>query len=256
MDTAKTTATTTATTRRLALVTGATRGLGRAVAEQLAAAGDHVIVTGRRLDDARRVAADLVAGGRSASALVLDVDSPASVRCAADEVRDRWGALDVLVNNAGVLPEATAEPSGFVDAAVAERTWRTNVIGPTSVLDAFLPLVRRSDAGRIVNVSSTMGSMTDQATAGSAYAGVAVPAYRASKAALNSLTLSLAQQLAGTGVVVTAVCPGFVRTDLTPVNRKQAPLDADEAARVVVAAAAPDAAPAGVFVDAAGPVPW
>ena len=245
------------TTPRTALVTGSTRGLGRAVATSLADRGDHVVITGRRQADVDRVVGELTAEGHRASGLVLDVASPASVACAADEVRERWGQLDVLVNNAGILPEATAEPAELTAPAVLEHTFRTNVFGAAAVLEAFVPLVRRSDAGRIVNVSSTMGSLADQEDPASPYFATGVPAYRASKAALNSLTISLAKLLRDTPVVVTSVCPGFVRTDLTPISGDQATLDADEAAEVVVRAASwPDGTPSGTFVDAAGPVAW
>ncbi len=121
----------------------------------------------------------------------------------------------------------------------------------------FLGLLRESDAGRIVNVSSRMGSLADQLDPGSLYHGVVLPAYQASKAALNSVTVGLSKLLADTPITVNAVCPGFVQTDLTPANRARAPLSAAEAARVVVAYALPDAGgPTGGFFEAAGAVPW
>jgi NAD(P)-dependent dehydrogenase (short-subunit alcohol dehydrogenase family) len=111
--------------------------------------------------------------------------------------------------------------------------------------------------GRIVNVSSTMGSLSDQADPNSPYYEAMVPAYRSSKAALNSITISLARTLADTDIKVTAICPGFVQTDLTPINRDQAPLTADQAARVVVTAATlPADAVSGSFIDQNGPVAW
>jgi NAD(P)-dependent dehydrogenase (short-subunit alcohol dehydrogenase family) len=179
-------------------------------------------------------------------------------RPAADHVAQRFGHLDVLVNNAGVLPEATnSEPAEVVDVAMFRTTFDTNLFGAVAVLEAFLPLLRRSPAGRIVNVTTTMGSLTDQTDPESPYYGTVVPAYQASKAALNNVTIALAKALADTPIKVTSVCPGFVQTDLTPANRTQAPLTAAEAAEVLHRAATlPDQAASGTFIDAAGVVPW
>ena len=180
------------------------------------------------------------------------------VRAAADHVERRFGHLDVLVNNAGVLPEATnPEPAEVVDAEMFRTTFDTNLFGAVAVLEAFLPLLRKSPAGRIVNVTTTMGSLTDQTDPASPYYGVVVPAYQASKAALNNVTIALSKSLSDTPIKVTSVCPGFVQTDLTPANRTQAPLTAAEAAEVLHGAATlPEHAPSGAFIDAAGVVPW
>lgn len=125
------------------------------------------------------------------------------------------------------------------------------------MLEVFLPLLRRSRAGRVVNVSTTMASLNDQTNPGSPYYAMVVPAYQSSKAALNNLAIATAKALAETPIKVTSVCPGFVQTDLTPINRDQAPLSADQAAQIIVTAATlPDDAPSGTFIDANGPVPW
>jgi NAD(P)-dependent dehydrogenase (short-subunit alcohol dehydrogenase family) len=242
----------------VALVTGGNRGLGLATARGLAAGGAHVLLAGRDPDRAGPAAALLRSDGLDVEALTLDVTDPAGIAAAAERVARSPGRLDVLVNNAGVLPEATDPGTyGFAGLEAFRATFAVNVFGAVAVTEAFLPLLRRSPAGRIVNVSSRMGSLADQADPASPYAGLTVPAYRGSKAALNSVTIGLATALAGTGIVVTAVCPGFVRTDLTPANREQAPLSAAEAAEVVVAAATlPPGARSGTFVDAAGLVPW
>jgi NAD(P)-dependent dehydrogenase (short-subunit alcohol dehydrogenase family) len=241
----------------IALITGGNRGLGLATAYALAERGVHVIV-GARHDAAGRQAADaLRATGASADHVVIDVDDPESVRSAAAYVNCVHGCLDVLVNNAGILPEATADPAEAVDADLFRRTFATNLFGAVSTIEAFLPLLRTSGSARIVNVSSTMGSLADQTDPASPYYGTVVPAYQASKAALNSLTIGLAKLLADTDVVVTSVCPGFVQTDLAPMAREHAPLTADQAAVVVAdAALSPEGTPSGRFVDAAGVVPW
>jgi NAD(P)-dependent dehydrogenase (short-subunit alcohol dehydrogenase family) len=123
--------------------------------------------------------------------------------------------------------------------------------------ERLLPMLRRSDAGRIVNVSATMGSLADQADPESPYYSVILPAYQASKAALNSITIALSKFLTDTPIKVNAVCPGFVQTDLTPLNREQAPLTADDAAHTVVRyALLDDAGPSGGFFDHDGAVAW
>jgi NAD(P)-dependent dehydrogenase (short-subunit alcohol dehydrogenase family) len=244
----------------IALVTGGTRGLGLAVVEALAADGTTVVLAGRRPDAVRDVVASLRARDLDVSGVTLDVDDPASVRAAAAELSARHDHLDVLVNNAGILPEATSgrrEAPRFVDRDVLEQTFRTNVFGAVSVIEELLPLLERSTAGRVVNVSSTMGSLTDQQDPASPWFGMVVPAYQASKAALNAVTVSLAKHLAGTRVKVTSVCPGWVQTDLAPGNREHAPTTPAEAAQVVVRAARlPDDAASGAFLSAAGPVAW
>jgi len=242
---------------QIALVTGATRGLGLATARRLALSGAHVVVGARDAAAGRAAAAALVDEGLAASSVTLDVTDLAQVRAAATEVEAAHGRLDVLVNNAGILPEATAEGREVVDGDLFRATYDTNVLGPVAVTEAFLPLLRRSPAGRIVNVTTRMGSLADQQDTASPYYSMVVPAYQSSKAALNAVTVALAKSLAGTPIKVTSVCPGFVQTELTPVNRTQAPLTPAEAAEVVHRAATlPDSAPSGTFVDALGPVPW
>lgn len=243
---------------KIAVVTGASRGLGLATSAALARAGCTVVMTGRDAAGIGAAAQGLRAQDLPVESQVLDVTAYGSARCAAEAIGARHGQVDILINNAGVLPEATANgTSEFVQPAAAEDTLRTNTLGPMLVIEAMLPLLRRSPAGRVVNVSTTMGSLADQADPDSPYYGVIVPAYQASKAALNSVTISLAKALAGTPIKVTSVCPGFVQTDLTPVNRQQAPLTAEDAAAIVVRAATlGDTAPSGTFIDASGPVRW
>ena len=237
-----------------ALITGGNRGLGRAVAEALAEHGMHVVVGARDEADGAEAAAAI---GRGATSVRLDVNDADSVKAAAAWIQQRHGGLDILVNNAGILPEATRQGAEAVDLCLFKETFATNVFGPVAVIEAFLPQLRLSSQGRIVNVSSTMGSLSDQSDPQSLYYGMVVPAYQSSKAALNNITIALAKALADTPIKVTSVCPGFVQTDLTPMNRAQAPLTAADAAEVVVSAATLDAsAPSGAFVDCNGPVAW
>jgi NAD(P)-dependent dehydrogenase (short-subunit alcohol dehydrogenase family) len=254
-----TTTGTTATTATTALITGANRGIGFEVARQLGRHGVRTLVGARDAEKGRQACAELEAEGIDAEVVVIDVESASSVQAAAEQVTADHGRLDILVNNAGILPEATAgdavEP---FDLPLFRKTFETNFFGAATVIQSFLPLLRRSPAGRIVNVSSTMGSLSDQTNPSSPYYELVVPAYQTSKAALNGLTIALAKSLADTPIKVNSICPGWVQTDLGgPDNRAAAPMPADEAARIVVTMARlPDDGPSGEFVDRDGTVPW
>jgi len=242
---------------KIALVTGANRGLGLEIARQLAQAG-HTVVIGARDPRKGEEAAELLrTDGLDAEMIEIDVDDPGSVEHAAQELRDRRGALDVLVNNAGIAPESRADSAEALSASLFRETFETNLFGAVSVTEQFLPLLRESTAGRVVNVSTTMASLADQSDPDSPYYAAVVPGYQASKAALNSVTVGLSKLLADTPIKVNAVCPGFVQTDVTPINRDQAPLTPAEGARAVVRYALIDeAGPSGGFFDYEGPVAW
>lgn len=243
---------------RTSVVTGGNRGLGFATARALAQAGDTVVIAARDEAAAQTAAEKLRAEGFSARFVQLDVDSPASARAAAQQVAGWSGHIDTLVNNAGILPEATdGDQHEFASVELFETTFRTNVFGTVAVLEAFLPLLRGSSAGRVVNVSTTMGSLSDQADPDSQYYQMVLPAYQSSKAALNSVTIGLAKKLADSPIKVTSVCPGFVQTDLTPMNKEQAPLTPDQAVAPILAAASlPQHASSGTFINRDGPVGW
>lgn len=198
----------------IALVTGGTRGLGYATARALAQTGSCVIIGGRDQDQTEQAATTLRSEGLDVQAIALDVTSAGSVQAALETVQGNQGRLDVLINNAGILPEASdASEHDFVSQDVFKSTFATNLFGAVAVTEAFLPMLRMSPLARIVNVSSTMGSLSDQADPTSPYYQMVVPAYQSSKAALNSVTISLAKTLADTDILVTSVCPGFVQTD-------------------------------------------
>ena len=241
---------------KIALITGANRGLGFETARQLGRRGITTIIGARDGGRGAQAAARLRDEGIDAHALELDVTSGASVREAARRVRDDHGGLDILVNNAGILPEATASGDPM-DADTFRATYETNVFGAVTVIHEFLPLLRESAAGRIVNVSSTMGSLADQTDPASPYYALDVPAYRTSKLALTGVTVALAKELAETPIKVNAICPGWVQTDLAPGNREHAPDTAEHASGVVVEMATlGDDGPSGRFVDRDGAVPW
>jgi NAD(P)-dependent dehydrogenase (short-subunit alcohol dehydrogenase family) len=241
---------------KIALITGANRGLGYETARQLGRRGITTIVGARDAAKGEEAAERLRDEGIDAHAVELDVTSGESVRAAAQRVRGEHGRLDILVNNAGILPEAvaTADP---MDVELFRETYETNVFGAVTVIHEFLPLLRESGGGRIVNVSTTMGSLADQTDPTSPYYGLDVPAYRTSKLALNGITVALAKELADTPIKVNAICPGWVQTDLAPGNREHAPDTPEEGSRVVVEMATlGDDGPSGHFVDREGAVPW
>ncbi|MGV9638362.1 SDR family NAD(P)-dependent oxidoreductase [Nocardia rhamnosiphila] len=242
---------------KIVVVTGATRGIGRATATAFARAGYRVIVTGRRAPAVEAVVAELRSAGLAAEGEILDVCSVDSARCLRDSLAERHDHIDVLVNNAGILPEATATGTvNFAHPGAFTETLMTNTFGPVNVIEALLPLVRRAPAGRIVNISTEMGSLTEQRNPESAYYSMVVPGYQASKAALNSITVGLAKSLADTAVRVTSVCPGFVATELAPAAA-DAPTTPEQAAQVVLAAAeSPEVSTDGSFVGVQGAIAW
>lgn len=189
--------------QRTAIVTGANRGLGYAIARGLAERGLHVVICARDPRDAEEAASDLTSSGLTASAHQLDVtDSGSIVRCVAD-VASQFGRIDVLVNNAGIAIDR-GQPAGSPDFEKVRATLDTNLLGAWRICAAVIPEMRRLEYGRIVNITSHLGSMATMA-------GTNV-SYRVSKAALNALTRILAAELAGSGILVNAASPGRVHT--------------------------------------------
>ena len=220
------------------LVTGANRGLGYATARVLAEDGNRVYLAGRDLAKVQHATDKLRREDLDVHAAQLDVTSQSSIDAAVDQLQRDEERLDVLVNNAGVLPEASDDSGpSLASVEMFRTTFATNVFGVVAVTEALLPLLHRSARRRIVNVSSTMGSLAHQIDPESPYYAVVMPAYQSSKTALNSVTVSLSKKLAGSTVTVTSVCPGWVQTDLAPGNRELAPTPVDQAARVVAEAA-------------------
>jgi len=230
----------------VAVVTGANRGIGREVACQLAAAGDIVILTardGRQAQDAAETLGGIGAAG-AVIAYELDVTDPAGAAVLAEFVDERFGRLDVLVNNAAIHYD-TQQRAGAADLRIVREALETNLLGAWQVTQALLPALRRSGHGRIVNVSSEGGSLTNM--------GGGIPAYRTSKAALNALTRMLAAELRGDRVLVNSVCPGWVATDMGgPAGRPAR----DGAASIIWAVDLPDSGPTGGFYRDGRPLPW
>jgi NAD(P)-dependent dehydrogenase (short-subunit alcohol dehydrogenase family) len=236
----------------IALVTGANKGIGYEIAAGLGALGWRVGVGAR--DEQRREAAvaKLRADGADAFGVPLDVTDDASVAAAAELIADRAGRLDVLVNNAAITGGMPQAPSA-VDPATVRAAVETNVIGVIRVTNAVLPLLRRSASPRIVNMSSTVGSLTLQTTPG-AETGPISAAYSASKTFLNAVTVQYVKELRDTNILINAACPGFTATDLNGFRGVRTP--AQGAAIAVHLATLPDDGPTGGFFDDAGVVPW
>ncbi|BCJ48855.1 dehydrogenase [Actinoplanes sp. NBRC 14428] len=235
----------------IALVTGANKGIGYEIAAGLGALGWRVGVGAR--DDRRRedAVAKLRAAGADAFGVPLDVTGDASVAAAAALLEERAGRLDVLVNNAGIAGAWPDEPTA-VSLAVLRAVVETNVIGVVRVINAMLPLLRRSAHPRIVNQSSHVGSLTLQTTPGVDLGGVS-GAYSPSKTFLNAVTIQYAKELGDT-IKINSACPGYVATDLNGFTGTSTP--AEGARPAIRLATLPDDGPTGGLFDAAGPVPW
>ncbi|MFG1644801.1 SDR family oxidoreductase [Amycolatopsis sp. NPDC049252] len=235
----------------ITLVTGANKGIGREIAAQLAALGHTVVIGARSAELGGKAAAEL-----GIESVVLDVTDPASVAAAAGTIEARHGRLDVLVNNAAISrPPGTdlvhQRPS-TADLGTLRTIFETNFFGVVTVTNALLPLLRRSAAPRIVNVSSGGASLARNADPA---AELPISAgYTPSKTALTALTLQYARELRPDGILVNAVCPGYCATDLNDHSGFRTP--AQGAASAVRMATIPKDGPTGTFVDDEGPVPW
>jgi NAD(P)-dependent dehydrogenase (short-subunit alcohol dehydrogenase family) len=230
---------------RVALVTGAYRGIGLEVSRQLARRGFEVILTARDPAKAEAAADELKGQGLQAVPLQLEVTDGGSVEEAARFVSERFGRLDVLVNNAAILYDSW-QRAAEADLDTVREAFETNTLGPWRVTQALLPLLSRSEHPRVVNVSSESGSLASM--------GGGTPAYSVSKAALNVLTRKLADELRSSRVLVNSVCPGWVATEMGGPN---APRTVEEgAASVMWAVTLPDKGPTGGFFRDGEPLPW
>ena len=233
------------------LVTGANKGIGYAICEGLGALGWRVGVGAR--DDERRNAAveTLQAQGIDAFGVSLDVTDGASV-AAAVALLERRGGLDVLINNAAITGGSPQEPT-MVDPETVLQVVDTNVVGVIRVTNAMLPLLRRSASPRIVNISSSVGSLTMQ-TAQREAIGPISGAYSPSKTYLNAVTVQYAKELADTPVLINMGCPGYVDTDL---NGHQGTRTVEQGATIALRLATlPDGGPSGTYSNEDGPLPW
>ena len=240
--------------KKVALVTGANKGIGLEIGRQLGKLGFAVVLAAR--DEAKiNAAADrLRAEGLDVQGVRLDVTDPSTAETAARWLDERFGVLDVLVNNAGISLEfgQGTRPSEL-DLEALKATYETNVFGAFAVTKAMLPLLKKSSSARIINQSSTLGSLGVLSDPGGAWYGVNLLAYNSSKSALNGLTLALSKDLAGDRISVNSTCPGWVKTDM---GSDAAPRSVEQGAAIAVKLATMDQPPTGKYLDDDGEIPW
>lgn len=230
--------------QRVAVVTGANRGIGFEIALKLAQRGVHVVLTARNEARGKEALEKLTSAGLAASFFPLDVTSDASTQALSDYLRKTFGRLDILINNAGValdkwVPSLSVEMDAFI------RTYETNVFGVMRVSKALIPLMRQHGYGRVVNLSSNLGSLEKM--------GGFTIAYRTSKTAVNAITRVLAAEFKVDDLLINAMCPGWVKTEL---GGEEAPRTAEEAADTAIwLATLPTGGPSGGFFQDRKPFP-
>jgi NAD(P)-dependent dehydrogenase (short-subunit alcohol dehydrogenase family) len=241
---------------KVALVTGANKGLGFEMSRQLGQQGLTVIIAARKLEAAEEAATKLKKEGLKAEAIALDINNSAQIQSAVQEIRDRFGKLDVLINNAGIMldGEWAISNASSVSVDIIRKTFDTNFFALVEVTQALLPLILKSQSGRIVNMASIEGSLTLHADPSSYIYDSKPFAYDASKAAVNSFTVHLAHELRNTPVKVNSAHPGWVKTEL---GGDGAMMDITEGAKTgVQLATLPDDGISGGFFHLGQPVPW
>lgn len=241
--------------RPVVLVTGANQGIGLAVVRSLARQHSyHVIVGSRDLQAGEKVASGLRDTGHAASTVQLDLCSPTSIEAAIAKVKQDFGYLDVLINNAGVLLDLDSTHSAW---DLHTKTFTANVIGPAALTEGLLPLLRKAKAGppRIVFVTSMMGSLQVSTQKDTAFYNIDYKSYDASKAAVNMLMLNYSRMLDSSGGKVNAVCPGLVKTKLTGYHEYGTSPELG-ATPVVEMAVIGENGATGTMSDRNGPLPW
>ena len=234
---------------RIAIVTGANRGIGLEIVRQLARQGLIAVLGARDLEKGNAAAATLASEGLEPPVVALDVTDADSVRAAVAHVMDLFGRVDVLVNNAAVLKEGfSPEDASVLDAPadVVIETFEGNTLGPLRLIQAVVPHMRTLGYGRIVNVSSGAGQLSEM--------GGGFPAYRMSKAALNALTRITAAELGPGDIKINAMCPGWVKTEMGGPNATRPVEEGAETA--VWLATLPEEGPTGGFFRDMKPIPW
>lgn len=238
------------TDTRIALVTGGNKGIGLAIARQLAQAGVQVIIGARDPGRGQEAVATLAGEGLSVGWTLLDLDDHDTLAAAAATLDDTHGRLDILVNNAGIFDFADGVP-GAASIPAVRRVMEVNFIGALAVTQAMLPLLRKAPGARVVNLSSSLGSLALNGDPRSPFYSQQYIGYNASKAALNMLTVQLHEALKESGIKVNSVSPGFVKTDLTGYGA----MTPDEGARLPVHYAL-HAEDSGRFMEPEGQTPW
>ncbi|APW64208.1 SDR family oxidoreductase [Paludisphaera borealis] len=247
---------------KVAFITGANKGIGLETARGLGRLGVAVVIGSRNEANGREAADALRAEGiEKVEAVRFDVTRPEDHQEIARHLKERYGKLDILVNNAGVaLDEANfGDPNGVnttstVSSDILRRTFETNFFAVVALTQTLLPLIRKSPAGRIVNLSSILGSLALHSDPQSPIYGMKAFAYDASKTALNAFTVHLAHELKGTAIKVNSAHPGWVKTDM---GGSAAPMELSEGGKTsVLLATLPDNGPTGGFSHVGEPLPW
>jgi NAD(P)-dependent dehydrogenase (short-subunit alcohol dehydrogenase family) len=239
--------------KTIALVTGANKGIGFEIARGLGAQGSVVLLGSRDDNRGKKAAAQLLSEGINVQPVELDVTDRISILSAAAQIEAQFGLLDILVNNAGVSFEAGAKPS-MVDLAAVRRVYDVNVFGVIAMTQAMLPLLLKSKRGRIVNVSSGLGSIGWNTDPKLSTHFPLLLGYNSSKSALNAITVQFAKELCGTRIKVNAACPGYCATDL---NGHSGPRTPQQGSMTPIRLATlPDSGPTGGLFNDDGPVPW
>lgn len=244
-------------TKKVALITGANRGIGFETAKQLGEQGITVIIAARELQKAEEAAAQLVAAGTEAYGIQLNVTDNADRKAAANFISEKFGRLDILVNNAGIAPKINIASVRTLDTTEEEfnEVFNTNFFSVVYLTKELLPLLKKSTAGRIVNLSSILASLGIHSLAENPLVDFRVLSYNASKAALNVLTIHLAEELKGTNVKVNSAHPGWVKTEMGGAD--QAPMDIADGAKTSVALSLIDAdGPSGKFIHLGEEIAW
>jgi NAD(P)-dependent dehydrogenase (short-subunit alcohol dehydrogenase family) len=241
--------------KKIALITGANKGIGFETARQLGALGVVVLLGARDLKKGDAAAAELAAEGIDAHAIKLDIGNEADRKAVADSIGKEYGRLDILINNAGINLEALGANSTLtISDADLHKTFETNFFSVVALTRTLLPLLEKSAAGRIVNLSSILGSLTLHATPGSPIYDAKVFGYDTSKSALNAFTIHLAHALKDTAIKVNSAHPGWVKTDM---GGDAAPMELVDGAKtsVELATLAEDG-PTGGYFHMGKPLPW
>ena len=239
--------------KRVALVTGGNRGIGYAISRGIARRGITVVLGVRDPNKGATACSRLQGEDLDVNFELLNVIDEDSLKTAVKHIQAQFGRLDILVNNAGILIDS-AEHTLDINGIIVEKTFQTNVLGPLMLCQNCVGLMKMGGYGRIVNMSSTLGSLSEIADPYSAYAGVGTPAYRLSKAALNAVTTLVAKEVRDDNILVNSACPGWVRTDM---GGDQAPLTPEEGADTPVwLATLPDGGPTGGFYRERKRIPW
>lgn len=241
---------------KIALITGANKGLGFEMSRQLAQHGLKVLIAGRNLQAVQDAATKLQLEGLQAEAIALDINNSNQIQDAVQEIGDKFGKLDVLINNAGVMldGEWIISNASSVSLDIIRKTFETNFFALVEVTQTLLPLILKSPSGRIVNMASIEASLTLHADPNSFIYDAKPFAYNASKAAVNSFTVHLAHELRNTPVKVNSAHPGWVKTEL---GGEGAMMDITEGAKTgVQLATLPDDGPSGGFFHLGEPVAW